>query len=72
MTDGSASGLSVTAHLDALRLPAPALTFPPEEWASGFVLAYEPGAAPDRLVETYRFGGNAIYLLCRGEACATR
>jgi len=69
VTDGSASGLSVTAHLDVLRLPAPALTFPPGEWTSGFVLAYETGAAPDRLVETYRFGGNALHLLCRGAAC---
>lgn len=70
VTNASASGLSVTAHLDVLRLPAPALTFPSGEWASGFVLAYEPDAATGQLVETYRFGGNALYLLCRGEACA--
>jgi 4-amino-4-deoxy-L-arabinose transferase-like glycosyltransferase len=69
VSNASASGLSVTAHLDVLRLPARALTFPPSDWESGFVLAYEPDAAVGRLVETYRFGGSVLYLLCRGRAC---
>ncbi len=70
--DASASGLSVTAHLDVLRLPARALTFPPSEWDSGFVLALAPDDATSRVVATYRFGGSTLYLLCRGSACATK
>jgi len=69
-TDVSASGLSVTAHLDILRLPGPALTFPPKEWDTGFVLAYGPDDALGRIVAIYRLGGNSLYLLCRGKACA--
>jgi len=68
-TDVSASGLSVAAHLDVMRLPAPALTFPPGRWDDGFVLAYRPDDALGRTVRTYRFGGNALHLLCRGQAC---
>ena len=66
----SASGLSVTAHLDVLRLPAPPLTFPPAQWESGFVLAYAPDAELGRVAAEYRLGGNTLYLLCRGAACA--
>jgi hypothetical protein len=71
-TDVSASGLSVTAHLDILRLPARALTFPPAAWESGFVLAYSPDPELGRVTETYRFGGNTLYLLCRGSACSAK
>jgi 4-amino-4-deoxy-L-arabinose transferase-like glycosyltransferase len=66
----SASGLSVTAHLDVLRLPAPPLTFPPGQWESGFVTAYEPDPRLGRVAAEYRLGGNTLYLLCRGAACA--
>ncbi len=65
----AASGLSVTAHLNILRLPAPPLTRPPAQWESGFVLAYAPDAALGRLAAEYRLGGNTLYLLCRGAAC---
>ena len=65
----AASGLSVTAHLDILRLPAPPLTVPPAQWESGFVLAYAPDAALGRVAAEYRLGGNTLYLLCRGAAC---
>ena len=65
----SASGLSVTAHLDLLRLPAPPLVFPPAQWESGFVLSYAPDAKLGRVAAEYRLGGNILYLLCRGAAC---
>jgi len=65
----SASGLSVTAHIDILRLPAPPLVFPPEQWESGFVIAYTLDAKMGRAVAEYRLGGNNLYLLCRGAAC---
>jgi 4-amino-4-deoxy-L-arabinose transferase-like glycosyltransferase len=65
----TASGLSVTAHLDLLRLPQPPLTFPPREWASGFVVSHAPDAAAGRVAAEYRLGGTPLYLLCRGAAC---
>ncbi len=65
----NASGLSVTAHLDILRLPAPPLTFPPQLWESGFIIAQAPDSKLGRVVTEYRLGGNILYLLCRGAAC---
>ena len=71
-SDVSASGLAVTAHLDIARLPQPALTFPPAEWHEGFVIAYAPDLKLGVVAAQYRLGGNALYLLCRGKACAAR
>lgn len=71
-TNVSASGLSVAAYIDTARLPQPPLTFPPAQWADGFVIAYEPDAKLGRVVAQYRLGGNELYLLCRGAACAAR
>lgn len=65
----NASGLSVTAHLDTLRLPAPPLTVPPAGWDSGFVIAHKPDATLGRITAEYKLGGNTIYLVCRGSAC---
>lgn len=70
--DVSASGLAVTAHIDVMRLPQPALVFPPAEWQDGFVIAYEPDPKLGETAVRYRLGGNDIYLLCRGAACAAR
>jgi len=66
----SASGLSVAAHIDVARLPRPPLTFPPAEWLDGYVIAYEPDPRLGELKAQYRMGGNELYLLCRGTACA--
>jgi hypothetical protein len=65
----SASGMSVTAHVDVLRLPAPPLTFAPPRWETGFVIAYTPDPELGRVAKEYRLGGNTLYLLCRGAAC---
>jgi 4-amino-4-deoxy-L-arabinose transferase-like glycosyltransferase len=65
----TASGLSVTAHLDLLRLPQPPLTFPPREWESGFVVTHAPDEQLGRVAAEYRLGGTPLYLLCRGAAC---
>jgi hypothetical protein len=67
--DSTASGLSVTAHLDILRLPAPALTWPPAEWDSGFVLNYTPDPALGQVAAHYRMASKNLFLLCRGAAC---
>jgi 4-amino-4-deoxy-L-arabinose transferase-like glycosyltransferase len=69
-TNVAASGLSVAAHIDTLRLPAPPLTWPPAEWDSGFVIAYTPDAKLGQVARTYRLGGNDLFLLCRGSACS--
>lgn len=66
----SATGLSVTAHIDIARLPLPALTFPPAQWSDGFVMAYEPDPQLGSIAAQYRLGGNDLYLLCRGAACS--
>ncbi len=68
-TDVSSTGLSVTAHLDTLRYPAPYLHWPPAQWSDGFVLSYAPNAALGEVAAGYPLGGNTLYLLCRGAAC---
>ncbi|MCW5575116.1 MAG: hypothetical protein KIT13_03380 [Burkholderiales bacterium] len=67
----SASGLSVAAYIDAARLPQPPLTFPPAGLKDGFVIAYTPDPEVGAVAAHYRLGGNDLYLLCRGTACAT-
>lgn len=71
-TNVSASGLSVAAYIDTARLPQPPLTFPPAQWADGFVIAYEADPQLGRIAAQYRLGGNDLYLLCRGSACAAQ
>jgi hypothetical protein len=68
-TDVSSTGLSVTAHLDTLRYPAPYLHWPPAQWSDGFVLSYAPNAELGEVAASYPLGGNTLYLLCRGAAC---
>ena len=68
----SASGLSVKAYIDLARLPQQPLAFPPPSWESGFVIAYEPDPKLGEVAAQYRLGGNALYLLCRGAACAAQ
>ncbi|MBX3662247.1 MAG: hypothetical protein KF804_07355 [Burkholderiales bacterium] len=66
----SASGLSVAAYIDVARLPQPPLTFPPPDLKDGFIIAYTPDPQVGEVVAQYRLGGNDLYLLCRGTACA--
>lgn len=70
-TNVSATGLSVAANLDILRLPAPPVAWPPPEWESGFVISYTPDPGLGRVVEQYRLGGKDLYLVCRGAACGS-
>jgi 4-amino-4-deoxy-L-arabinose transferase-like glycosyltransferase len=71
--DTTAAGLAVTAYLNILRLPQPALTFAPAAWDNGFVISYSPDAAELRsakVVARYRLAGDTLYLYCRGKACS--
>lgn len=70
ITNVTASGLSVAAYIDVARLPQPPLTYPPAKWLDGFVIAYGPDPAMGEVAAQYRLGGNDLYLLCRGAACA--
>lgn len=65
----SAAGLSVTAYIDTMRLGQPALTFPPQDFRDGIVLAVEPRAVAGQVLQEYRLGGDVLYLICRGAAC---
>ncbi len=70
-TDVSSSGLSVAGYIDAWRYPQyPPLQWTPGQWESGFALAYTPDPQIGKLAERYSLGGNDLYLLCRGAACA--
>lgn len=69
VNDLTATGLSVAAHLDIRRLPAPPLGWPPESWNDAFLLTETPQAEQDRVVTRYRLGGDDLYLVCRGSAC---
>ena len=66
----SASGLSVAAYIDVARLPQLPLTFPPADLKDGFIIAYTPDPKIGEVAAEYRLGGNTLYLLCRGTACA--
>jgi 4-amino-4-deoxy-L-arabinose transferase-like glycosyltransferase len=66
----TASGMSVTAHIDVLRLPSAPITFPPQKWETGYIILHKPDAGMGQVVAEYRFGGNSLYLQCRGMACS--
>ncbi|MGH8703683.1 MAG: hypothetical protein ACREVR_21225, partial [Burkholderiales bacterium] len=68
-TNVTASGLSVAANLDILRLPAPPVAWPPPEWETGFVISHTPDPGMGKEFRKYRLGGKDHYLLCRGSAC---
>jgi 4-amino-4-deoxy-L-arabinose transferase-like glycosyltransferase len=71
-TNDTANGLSVAAHLDILRLPAPPIAWPPQHWDAGFVIAEERDPGLGREFARYRIGGKDLFLLCRGAACGDR
>jgi 4-amino-4-deoxy-L-arabinose transferase-like glycosyltransferase len=68
--DVSAAGLSVTAYMNIQRLPQRALTFAPAQWDDGFAISNAPDAALGKTAAKYPLGGDTLYLLCRGTACA--
>ena len=71
-TDDSASGLSVAGYIDAWRYPqSPPLRWAPAAWESGFVLSHTLKPELGRVAQHYRLGGNDLYLVCRGDACAS-
>lgn len=69
VTDASAAGMSVTAYIDSMIHPRPALMAPPEHWENGFLISYENAPELGTLYRQYKLGGDNMFLLCRGTAC---
>jgi len=69
VTDVSATGLSVSAHIDSLRYPDQPIKWPPDKWDNGYVLSYTANPELGQVGQRYPLGGNELYLLCRGAAC---
>lgn len=69
--DTRSIGLDITAYIDLKRLPDAAITYPPEQFDSGFVLYWEPSAKYGEVAEVYPLAADRIYLLCRGAACTS-
>ncbi len=68
VTDFSATGLSVSAHIYTMRFPQ-GLIKPPDKWDNGYVLAYTANPQLGQVSQRYQLGGNELFLLCRGSAC---
>jgi 4-amino-4-deoxy-L-arabinose transferase-like glycosyltransferase len=72
VNDLTATGLSVATQIDILQLPGPPLEWPPDDWDDALLLTALPQQGKDRVVAKYHLGGDDLYLVCRGAACAPR
>ena len=68
--DSTAVGSSVTAYIDSINFAHPALGYPSMNFSNGIVLASSPDVVSGQIIKSYQLGGNTLYLICRGEACA--
>jgi hypothetical protein len=66
----SATGLSIAANINRLQLDQAALVSPPADFDNGIVIAYSPTDVPGTLLRRLAMRNDAIYLICRGAACA--
>jgi 4-amino-4-deoxy-L-arabinose transferase-like glycosyltransferase len=66
----TASGLSVAGYIDAKWRPADPLLWMPAEWQDGFVIAESADPAIGATTARFKLGGDELFLLCRGAACA--
>ena len=69
--DAASAGLSVTAYLNLMRWPQPAIRFALPPWTDGYVLSQVADPALGKTVSTHALAGDTLYLLCRGTACST-
>jgi hypothetical protein len=72
VTNNAASGITTVAHIDRLIYPKAPLVWPAAQFTDGFVISYTPDPDMGMLYKKYRIGGDDLYLLCRGAACARR
>ena len=66
----SSVGLSVVANIDSLRFNQPALIWPPSDFKEGIVIAHAPDDVPGTLLRKFQIKNDAVFLICRGTACA--
>ena len=66
----TASGLSVAGYIDARWRQEDPIQWPPEAWSTGFVIAEEADPAIGDISARFKLGGDELFLLCRGAACA--
>jgi hypothetical protein len=69
-TSDTAAGLSVAGYIDAHWRRDDPIQWPPAGWSTGFVLAEEADSAVGAVVARFKLGGEELFLLCRGAACA--
>ncbi|MCE9640294.1 MAG: hypothetical protein K8S22_09155 [Betaproteobacteria bacterium] len=69
-TSDTASGLSVVGYIDARWRQNAPVQWAPANWSTGFVLAEEADPAVGEVAARFKFGGDELFLLCRGAACA--
>lgn len=69
-TSDTASGLSVVGYIDARWRQNAPVQWAPASWSTGFVLAEEADPAVGEVAARFKFGGDELFLLCRGAACA--
>ncbi|MBK9161557.1 MAG: dolichyl-phosphate-mannose--protein mannosyltransferase [Nitrosomonadales bacterium] len=70
ITDSTTNGLNVTAYINQQRYPQRTLQYPPQDLESGFIISMTPAIQQGETVKAYQLGGDKLYLLCRGTACA--
>jgi 4-amino-4-deoxy-L-arabinose transferase-like glycosyltransferase len=81
--NAASNGLIVTAYLNVLRFPLPAVQASPGAqiggnpaqaargaWDNGFVIALSPDLPDTKVSRQFVLPGGDLYLLCRGAACA--
>jgi len=66
----TAAGLSVVGYIDAKWRHTDPIQWMPQEWQNGFVIAETPDPATGETFARLKLGGDELYLLCRGAACA--
>lgn len=79
--NGTASGMSVVAYIDAQIFPRHPIMHAPTDWKNGYVIAFslkngdgnmiqfDIPPQPDEVIKEYQLGGDKLYLLCRGASC---
>jgi hypothetical protein len=66
----TASGLSVAGYIDARWRQEDPIRWPPKDWSTGFVITEEADPALGEVSARFKLGGDELFLLCRGAACA--
>lgn len=66
----SSVGLAVVAEIDTARLAQPAVIWPPPDFNNGIVIVRAPGDIAGRVLRKLQVGNDAVWLICRGAACA--